>query len=188
MMGKVQSERSSDPDDHLRRSMRLRRSRLLARAARLGLLAGTLLAGACQRPVPAAARRGVQIVPAGGGAVDTVVRSALADARREQRRLLVYVSATWCQPCERFQAAVRAGTLDGTFPDLRLLVFDHDHDGARLAAAGYDGRLIPRFVVPGPDGRATARRMEGGTRAQDTVSTFIAPRLAQLLGPAPSPP
>ena len=127
-------------------------------------------------------------MPATSGAVDAVVRAALADARRDGRHLLVYVSATWCQPCERFQSAVRAGRLDASFPDLRLLVFDHDRDVGRLAAAGYDGRLIPRFVVPGADGRGTGRRVEGGTKGEDTVSTFIAPRLAQLLGTALPPP
>jgi hypothetical protein len=148
-----------------------------------------LLSTACQRPGPGAPRsRHVELLPAGSGAVDVVVRSALADARREGRNLIVYVSAVWCQPCERFQEAVRAGRLDASFPDLRLLLFDHDRDGERLAAAGYDGRLIPRFVVPGADGRGTGRRIEGGTKSDDTVSTFIAPRLAQLLGTALPPP
>jgi hypothetical protein len=152
------------------------------------LFAIALLLPACQRPGPAAVQpHHVELVPAGEGAVDAVVRAALADARRDGRHLVVYVSATWCVPCERFQAAVRAGRLDASFPDLRLLLFDHDRDVARLAAAGYDGRLIPRFVVPGPDGRGTGRRIEGGTKSDDTVSTFIAPRLAQLLGTNPLP-
>jgi hypothetical protein len=142
-----------------------------------------LLTGACQRPGSAAARaRQVEIVPAPAGAVDGVVRDALSQARRDGRRLVVYVSAGWCQPCERFQAAVRAGTLDARFSDLRLLLFDHDRDAARLAAAGYDGRMLPRFVVPGADGRGTAQKMEGGTKGEDTVATSITPRLARLLG------
>ena len=143
----------------------------------------TVLVAACQRPGPAGARpRQVEIIPAASGAVDGVVREALAHARRDGRRLLVYVSASWCQPCERFQAAVRAGTLDARFPDLRLLMFDHDHDSGRLAAAGYSGRMIPRFVVPNPDGRGSQQRMEGGTRNEDTVAASITPRLSQLLG------
>ena len=145
-----------------------------------------VLHAACQRPGPAAARpRHVEIVPASAGAVDLVVRQALADARRDARRLVVYVSASWCQPCERFQAAVRAGKLDARFPDLRLLMFDHDRDSARLDAAGYEGRMIPRFVLPGADGRGTDQKTEGGTKNEDTVAISITPRLAQLLGTAP---
>lgn len=145
-------------------------------------LAAVLLCLACQEPRPPARPRKPDLVEAApAGAVDAVVRDALAGARRDGRRMLVYVSATWCQPCERFQAALRAGELDAYFPDLRLLKFDADRDNERLAVAGYDGQLIPRFVLPGPDGRATQHRVEGGTKAADTVYTSIGPRLQQLL-------
>jgi hypothetical protein len=142
-----------------------------------------VLAAACQRPEAAAYRtRRVEVLEASAGPADGVVRTALADAQRDRRRLLVYVSATWCEPCERFQAAVRAGHLDSTFPDLRLLKFDEDRDLARLARAGYNGQFIPRFVVPGADGRGTGQRHEGGSKSEDTVASFIAPQLARLLG------
>jgi hypothetical protein len=149
------------------------------------LLTALLLATACQHPRPRTRPLGPELVEAGPGAVDEVVRGALADAQRDGQRLLVYISATWCEPCERFQKAVRAGELNAQFPHLRLLKFDHDHDLPRLQAAGYAGNLIPRFVIPGPDGRGTDQRMEGGTKAEDTVSTSIGPRLRRLLdGPS----
>jgi hypothetical protein len=146
------------------------------------LFAAALLLFACQRPHRRPPRPpGPELIEAAAGPVEEVVRGALADAERDGRRLLVYVSATWCEPCERFQKAVRAGELDASFPRLRMLKFDHDRDLARLERAGYAGNLIPRFVVPGPDGRGTDRRMEGGTKAEDTVSTSIGPRLQRLL-------
>jgi hypothetical protein len=141
-----------------------------------------LLALSCQRPRSQQAHPpGPELVSAGPGPVAEVVRGALSAAEHDGRRLVVYVSAVWCKPCERFQAAVRAGELDARFPRLRLLKFDQDHDEARLREAGYDGALIPRFVVPGPDGRGTAERMEGGTKQEDTVATSIGPRLQRLL-------
>ena len=128
------------------------------------------------------------MLEASPGPVDAVVRAALAAAHHDHRRLLVYVSAGWCEPCERFQAAVRSGKLDASFPDLRLLKFDNDRDLDRLTSAGYGGEFIPRFVIPGADGRGT-RRIEGGTKAEDTVDKVIVPRLAQLLGvPLPGAP
>jgi thiol-disulfide isomerase/thioredoxin len=139
----------------------------------------------CQRPTRIARRPGPELVDAGGGAVDELVRRAQHDAVRDGRQLVVYVSATWCQPCERFQKALRAGELNPYFPSLRLLKFDQDQDVGRLRVAGYDGQYIPRFVVPGPDGRGTARRIEGGTKAEDTVATSIGPRLQQLLNGGP---
>jgi hypothetical protein len=144
---------------------------------------------ACNRPTGQRPAAGPAILEAAAGAVPEVVQRARQDADRDRRQLLVYVSATWCEPCERFQRAVRAGALSASFPRLTLLKFDADRDLERLRAAGYDGEYIPRFVVPGPDGRGTARRMEGGTKAEDTVATFIVPRLASLLGgPAPARP
>lgn len=149
------------------------------------LLAAVLLLASCQRPQrqpPRVHPPGPELIEAAAaGPADELVRTALSEAGRDGRRLLVYVSATWCQPCERFQKAVRAGELDATFPRLTLLKFDQDRDLDRLQAAGYAGNLIPRFVIPGPDGRGTDQRMEGGTKAEDTVSTSIGPRLRRLL-------
>lgn len=152
--------------------------------ALLVLVSAALLA--CQRPrsqqpPSPTAPTGPELVDAGPGAVDQLVRAALGSAERDGRHLLVYVSAVWCRPCERFQEAVRAHELDAQFPRLRLLKFDHDRDETRLAAAGYGGALIPRFVVPKPDGRGSERRMEGGTKDEDTVATSIGPRLRRLL-------
>ncbi|HXU83506.1 MAG TPA: thioredoxin family protein [Polyangia bacterium] len=150
-------------------------------------LAPALFLAACQHPHRSTHRTGPELVEAGPGPADAVVRTALAEAQRDGRRLLVYVSATWCEPCERFQKALRAGELDAAFPALTMLKFDHDRDLPRLQQAGYAGNLIPRFVIPGPDGRGTARRVEGGTKAEDTVATSIGPRLRLLLdGPPPS--
>src|SRR5438034_6960181 len=136
------------------------------------LLIAVCLLVACNRPTAHRSAVGVEIVEAGTGAVPGVVQRAQQEAGLDRRQLLVYVSAGWCEPCERFQRAVRAGELNASFPRLTLLKFDADRDGNRLQDAGYDGQYIPRFVVPGPDGRGTTRRMEGGTKAEDTVSTF----------------
>ena len=156
-------------------------SQSVNRAATHLFLLVVTLAAACQRPRAARPRPRVEILEASPGPADAVVRAALAGAQHDHRRLLVYVSAGWCAPCERFQAAVRSGKLDASFPDLRLLKFDNDRDLDRLTAAGYGGEFIPRFVIPGADGRGT-RRIEGGTKAEDTVDRVIVPRLAKLLG------
>jgi hypothetical protein len=146
------------------------------------LLTVTILAG-CQEPHGGTAPvRRPELVLAGPGPADTVVRSALGQAHQQGRRLVVYVSATWCKPCERFQASLRAGELDPYFPDLRFFKFDHDQDAERLEVAGYGGEYLPRFVVPAEDGRGTGQRMEGGTKADDTVFTSIGPRLQAMLG------
>jgi hypothetical protein len=118
---------------------------------------------------------------AAGGEVDAVVRKALASATARRRHLVVYVGATWCEPCQRFHHAAQNGELDSQFPDVDILAFDADRDGERLAAAGYTWKkYIPLFALPGEDGRASGKQFEGGIKGEGAVS-YLAPRLQALL-------
>lgn len=120
--------------------------------------------------------------PAGPGEVATLVRAFVAEVRAEGRTPLVYVGATWCEPCGYFHAAATRGDLDGELPAVTLLEFDLDADTARLASAGYSSRMIPLFAVPGDDGRASERRMEGSIHGPGSPAE-IAPRLRAILSP-----
>ncbi|HEY3817382.1 MAG TPA: thioredoxin family protein [Polyangiaceae bacterium] len=114
------------------------------------------------------------------GDVDVLVRAAQSKAMAEKRRVVVYVGATWCEPCQRFHHAAERGELDAKFPDVDLLMFDADHDAERLASAGYVSKLIPLFALPGPEGRASGKQVEGGIKGDGAVG-FIAPRLEKML-------
>ena len=140
------------------------------------LLLGALL-GACRREAP----RKVEIVHAPPeGDVARWVRGELGRAAREGREVLVYVGATWCEPCQRFHAAAAAGQLDASYPTLRLLEFDRDRDEERLREAGYTAPYIPLFAVPAADGRASGRQIAGSIKGEGAVGN-IAPRLTELL-------
>jgi hypothetical protein len=129
----------------------------------------------------AAADEHVRIVPAEAqGDVAALVRTELARARESGRHLIVYVGATWCEPCRRFHEAAARGELDSTFPTLTLLEFDLDRDEKRLAAASYSSELIPLFAIPASDGRASSERVEGGIKGDGAVG-FIVPRLRAML-------
>lgn len=119
-------------------------------------------------------------VAAGPGAAHEVVREAVRAAKADGVTPVVYVGATWCEPCTEFHHAVEAGRLDEALANVRFLEFDSDRDGTRLDAAGYSGRLIPRFVIPGIDGRATASKIEGGIKGPGAVDDIMA-RLGPLL-------
>jgi hypothetical protein len=144
------------------------------RQAALLLLVG-LIAAACQSPSR------VELVPAPpDGEVSAQVREELGRSHRQGRELLVYVGASWCEPCQRFHHAAAAGLLDREFPRLRLLEFDADRDNLRLVQAGYTSRLIPLFARPADDGRASGRQIEGSIKGEGAVGE-IAPRLHALL-------
>jgi thiol-disulfide isomerase/thioredoxin len=130
---------------------------------------------------PLVLARGVRIVAAGpGDDAATVIRAERDRASADGRDVVVYVGAKWCEPCQRFHAAVERGELDADFPTLSLIAFDLDVDKERLVSAGYVSELIPLFVIPGADGRATSKRFEGSVKGDRAVAN-IAPRLRQIL-------
>jgi hypothetical protein len=114
------------------------------------------------------------------GAVDAAVRTALTVAAAERRTLVVYVGATWCEPCQRFHQAAAHGDLDAAFPRLTLVEFDLDRDRERLAAAGYVSQYIPLFALPAPDGSASGKQIEGAIKGEGAVGVIV-PRLKEML-------
>ncbi len=137
-----------------------------------------LLLGACGTPRTPAKK--LELVATPPGDVAELVKQELQASGRAGKHVLVYVGATWCEPCQRFHHAAETGELDKQFPNLRLLTFDLDRDNERLAVAGYVSQYIPLFVLPGPDGRASARKVEGSVKGDAAVGQ-IAPRLSALL-------
>jgi thiol-disulfide isomerase/thioredoxin len=114
------------------------------------------------------------------GDVASIVKAEYENATAQGRTLVVYLGATWCEPCQRFHHAVDHGDLDSTFPKLTLLEFDADHDNERLRAAGYASRYIPLFALPKPDGTASGKQVEGGIKG-DGAATYVAEKLKGLL-------
>ena len=138
-------------------------------------------AGAPGAAAPAPRPAHVKVVDAPAtGAVDEIVRGALAAAASEKRTLVVYVGATWCEPCRYFHEAAARGDLDAELPGVTFVDFDLDRDRERLAAAGYVSKYIPLFALPRPDGQASGKQIEGGIKGDAAVG-FIVPRLSAML-------
>jgi hypothetical protein len=126
------------------------------------------------------AKHGVEIVHAGAGDVATIVAAEVARAAAAHRKVIVDVGASWCEPCQRFQAAAEHGELDDSFADLTIVEFTLPDDEKRLHDAGYTSQYIPLFAVPGPDGRASGKQIEGSIKGPQAVKE-ISPRLRDLL-------
>jgi thiol-disulfide isomerase/thioredoxin len=124
----------------------------------------------------------IEWLPAPAGDVADIARREAERARRDGRALLVYVGASWCEPCKRFHEAAEAGQIRG-LPPLRMLELDLDRDADRLAAAGYASKMIPLFAVPGPDGRGGSARIEGAVKGAGATGNIV-PRLSALLARA----
>jgi thiol-disulfide isomerase/thioredoxin len=104
-----------------------------------------------------------------------------AQLARGDATVVVYVGASWCEPCRRFHDAAAAHRLDAAFGGLRLLVFDADRDDSALAAAGYRSAMIPLFALPRADGRASGKQFAGSIKGAGAVDE-IAPHLRGLVG------
>ena len=117
------------------------------------------------------------------GELQAAVRREVTRAKADGRDLLVYVGATWCEPCQRFHKAAAAGELDKVFPTLRLIEFDLDRDRERLDKAGYRSRMIPLFAVPSADGTGSGQQIEGSIKGPGAVDE-ITPKLRGLLARA----
>jgi thiol-disulfide isomerase/thioredoxin len=119
-----------------------------------------------------------------GEIVAQQVVSERAKAKQRGRTMLVYIGATWCEPCQRFHKAAQSGALDKEFPTLTLLEYDLDIDGSRLSKAGYAPGYIPYFGIPGDDGKATTQAVAGSIKGEGAVDD-ITPKLHTLLGDSP---
>ncbi len=127
---------------------------------------------------PAAA--GARPILITGGGEGTIADAVRAELGRGSGPLVVYVGASWCEPCRRFHDALVAGELDRELAGARFLEYDLDLDRERLTAAGYTSRMIPLFALPGPDGRASGRQIEGGIKGPGAARHIVA-RLVPLL-------
>jgi len=114
------------------------------------------------------------------GDLVTFISSEVVRGTQDRVPVLVYVGATWCEPCREFHAAAKAGQLDAQLGPLRLLELDLDRDGAHLTAAGYTSALVPLFARPGADGMATGQQFDGVRQGSDHV-TQLTTRIRTLL-------
>ena len=127
----------------------------------------------------------VRFVTAPQGDVAPLLVAQLARSSAERRRVVVYVSAPWCEPCRVFHEAVERGEMTGKIGPLDLVAFDAEPDAERLVMAGYESQFIPAFTVPNADGRASARHMEGSVKGPGATSD-LAPRLRELVLASPA--
>jgi thiol-disulfide isomerase/thioredoxin len=151
---------------------------------RLALFAAASLVAACSKEEPTPVKEAVlhvETIKTTGDDVAETVRREVVRAKADKRDVIVYVGATWCEPCQYFHNAAAAGELDGAFPGLRLVEFDLDRDREALARAGYASKMIPLFALPREDGSGSGEQIEGSIKGPGAVAQ-ITPRLKELLG------
>ncbi len=150
------------------------------------MVASLTLASACESApsdIPQPRPPGPRFVaaPSALGAVEPFIREQVEQSLATGGRTLIYVGASWCEPCQRFHAAVLDGKLDGVLARTRLLEFDADQHAGALHRAGYAFEFIPVIAIPNPDGRSSGRLLSGSIKGPSAVADDIVPRLRALL-------
>lgn len=141
----------------------------------------TLPVAAKSRAKPLIAHRSQPQTP-----VEQFVQQHVEEADATGMRVLVYVGATWCEPCKRFHKAFESGQLDEALAGTRFVEFDADNDRSELRAAGYASQFIPLFSVPDQSGHASGRAIEGSITGDSAVRENLVPRLIALLDGRPT--
>ncbi len=113
--------------------------------------------------------------------LEQFVQQHVEQADESGMRVLVYVGASWCEPCQRFHRALASGELDESLAGTRFVEFDADRDRAELKAAGYASKYIPLFSVPDPSGHSSGLSIEGSVKGDSAVREDLVPRLLALL-------
>src|SRR4249920_2284717 len=60
--------------------------------------------------------------------LEQFVQQHVEEADASGMRVLVYVGATWCEPCQRFHKALESGQLDEALAGTKFIEFDADKD------------------------------------------------------------
>jgi len=118
--------------------------------------------------------------------LEQFVQQHVEEADASGMRVLVYVGATWCEPCQRFHKALESGELDEALAGTKFIEFDLDRDRSELRAAGYSSKFIPLFSVPDQSGHASGRAIEGSVKGDGAVRQNLVPRLLALLDGKPT--
>lgn len=132
------------------------------------------------REKPELAHRGEPAPP-----LEQFVQQHVEEADASGKRVLVYVGATWCEPCKRFHKALASGELDKELAGTKFIEFDADKDAAELRQAGYVAKYIPLFSVPDQSGHSSGRAIAGSVKGDAAVREDLVPRLLALLDGKP---
>ncbi|HEY7953678.1 MAG TPA: thioredoxin domain-containing protein [Polyangia bacterium] len=116
-----------------------------------------------------------EITPA-EGAFPAVLARELGRASAHHQTPFVWVSATWCGPCQKLKASLGDPRMKDAFSGTFIIHVDLDAWNAQLARAGFHVGGVPAFFALDAHGRPTGRTITGAAW-QDDVPANMAPPL-----------
>jgi hypothetical protein len=145
---------------------------------------GTQVPAATAEKAPQAkagqSERWVKIGKRGSAALADGVKAEVAKAQAKKLTPIVYVGATWCDPCLALKKHRDDPKMVDAFEGTFVIEIDADDwNAASFGALGYKTSVIPIFIAVDAEGKATGRTIDGGAWG-DNIPQNMAPPLKQF--------
>ncbi|MBK7529738.1 contact-dependent growth inhibition system immunity protein [Piscinibacter sp.] len=118
----------------------------------------------------------VQVITIAGAFVFVDLRELLLAhaARHPALRVMLLLTASWCEPCRELEALLMHPGLQRTLQGWLLLRVDIDRFGIGARSVGYQSSAVPTFVALDSQCRAVGAPLDGGAWTDSTDEAIAA--------------
>ena len=117
---------------------------------------------------------------AAGASLAGKIKARVADAEKAKLKPVVYVGATWCEPCLAIKKHRDDPRMKEAFTGVAIIEVDMDQwKSEQFAELNMKPSAIPVFYAVGSDGKATGKEIDGGAWG-DNIPENMAPPLKRF--------
>ena len=116
----------------------------------------------------------------GSGELPALIAAEVNQARAQHLRPVVYVSATWCGPCNALKHSLGDPKMVDAFSGSYVIKLDLDAWDAPLKAAGFPVDSVPVFFQLDASGKPTGKNLTGAAWSDDVPANMAPPIKAFL--------
>lgn len=105
----------------------------------------------------------------------TVMQSHVKKAKELKQKLFIQITATWCGPCKRLQAAMPDKLMQDAFSGTYIVKLDADEWEDDFSQINIKIKAVPVFFKVNSKGKATKYSLDGGAWAEDIAINMAPP-------------
>jgi thiol-disulfide isomerase/thioredoxin len=105
----------------------------------------------------------------------TLMQAHVKKAQELKQKLFIQITATWCGPCKRLQAAMPDDLMQDAFAGTYIVKLDADEWEDDFSQINIKINAVPVFFKVDADGKATDYTVNGGAWAEDIAINMAPP-------------
>lgn len=113
-----------------------------------------------------------------GASLKELIVGKLQDAKTENLKAFIQITAEWCTPCKKLRASMNHKLMQSAFSGAFIIRIDADEWEKELPSIGINVQAVPVFFEVGNDGKVTSYTINGGAWGED-IPENMAPPLAE---------